>query len=103
MKPELASLPGYEPIDDITITLHAELDHKTFTFEQLVNMNVGSILQLGRPTGENVDLYAEDVLLGSGEILIVDSTLAVRIADLRDKPSEHDKSSEAKQSPTKDL
>jgi flagellar motor switch/type III secretory pathway protein FliN len=87
MKSELASLPGYDVIDDITIQLHAELDHKTVSFEQLVNLTVGSVLQLGRPTGENVDLYAEDVLLGSGEILIVDSTLAVRIADLRDKPS----------------
>lgn len=86
-KAALASLPGYDAIDDITIQLHAELDHKTVSFEQLVNLSVGSVLQLGRPTGENVDLYAEDILLGSGEILIVDSTLAVRIADLRDKPS----------------
>ena len=88
MKQDLASLPGYESIEDIPITLHAELDHKTFTFEQLLNLNVGSILQLGRPTGENVDLYAEDVLLCSGEILIVDSTLAVRIADFRERPTE---------------
>jgi hypothetical protein len=35
-----------------------------------------------------VDLYAENVLLGSGEILIIDSTLAVRIADLKNKPTE---------------
>jgi hypothetical protein len=61
LKPELASLPGYETIEDV--------------------------LQLGRPTGENVEIYAEDVLLGSGEILIVESTLAIRIADLREKPS----------------
>lgn len=88
MKPEIPSPPGYEAIDDITITLHAELDHKTVPFEQLVNLSVGSVLQLGRPTGENVDLYAENVLLGSGEILIVDSTLAVRIADLKNKPTE---------------
>jgi flagellar motor switch protein FliN/FliY len=87
MKNEKASLSGYESIDDISINLHAELDHKTFSFAELVNLNVGSLLQLGRPTGENVDLYAEEVLLGSGEILIVDTTLAVRIADLRDKPS----------------
>jgi flagellar motor switch/type III secretory pathway protein FliN len=88
MKPESASLPGYEALADITISLHAELDQKTVSFEQLVNLSVGSVLQLGRPTGENVDLYAEDILLGSGEILIVDSTLAVRIADLRNRPTE---------------
>jgi len=87
-KTEIPGLPGYESLDDISITLHAELDHKTVSFEQLVNLSVGSVLQLGRPTGENVDLYAEDVLLGSGEILIVDSTLAVRIADLRDRTTE---------------
>ncbi len=68
--------------------LRAELDHRTVAFSDLVNLDVGSVLQLGRPTGENVDLYAEDVLIGNGEILIVDSTLAVRIADLRDKPVE---------------
>lgn len=88
MKSDPASLPGYEVIEDVKITLHAELDHKTVRFEQLVNLNIGSVLELGRPTGENVDIYAEGVLLGSGEILTIDSTLAVRIADLQDKPSE---------------
>ncbi len=88
MPSEAPALPGFEPIEDLAILLQAELDHKTFTFEQLVNLDVGCVLQLGRPTGENVDLYAEDVLLGSGEILIVDSTLAVRIADLRNSPAE---------------
>jgi flagellar motor switch protein FliN len=87
LKPELASLPGYETIEDVLITLHAELGHKTFSFGQLVDLGVGGVLQLGRPTGENVEIYAEDVLLGSGEILIVESTLAIRIADLREKPS----------------
>ncbi len=87
MKPESMTSAEHAVIDDVEIHLHAELDHKTFSFAELVNLNVGSLLQLGRPTGENVDIYAEDVLLGSGEILIVDTTLAVRIADLRDRPS----------------
>lgn len=79
---------GYERLEDVRVSLRAELDHKTFTFEQLVNLKVGSVLQLGRPTGENVDLYVENVFLGSGEILIVDQTLSVRIADLREKASD---------------
>ena len=87
-----AVLAGYELINDVEITLHAELDHKTFSFEQMVNLRVGSILELGRPTGENVDLYAGDVLLGTGEILIVESTLAIRLADLRNNPSDLTKS-----------
>lgn len=88
MNSDPASLPGYELIDDVRITLHAQLGHETLSFEALVNLSVGSVLQLGLATGENVGLYAEDVLLGSGEILVLDSTLAVRIADLRGKPAE---------------
>ena len=41
-----------------------------------------SILELKRPTGENVDIYAGKVLVGNGEILVVESSLAVRLADL---------------------
>jgi flagellar motor switch protein FliN len=90
---ESAVLAGYELLGDVEITLHAELDHKVLAFEKLLNLHVGSILELSRPTGENVDVYAGDVLLGTGEILIVDSMLAIRIADLKDKSSEPGKGS----------
>jgi hypothetical protein len=48
-------------------------------------LGAGSVVTFPRPTGENVDLYAEEVLIGTGEILIVDSTLAVRVSDIRDR------------------
>ena len=47
-----------------------------------MRLEPGSILELKRPTGENVDIYAGKVLLGNGEILVVESNLAVRVADL---------------------
>jgi flagellar motor switch/type III secretory pathway protein FliN len=87
MKSDSPILAGYELMEDIEITLHAELDHQTFTFEQLMNLRVDGVLALGRPTGENVEVYLGDVLLGSGEILIIESTLAIRVADLRGKPT----------------
>lgn len=85
--PEISVLASYQQLADVEIPLHAELDQRTFTFEQLLNLHVGSIVPLGRAIGENVDVYAGEVLLGSGEILIVDATLAIRIADLRGKPT----------------
>jgi flagellar motor switch protein FliN len=86
MSNDARNTSDFSIIEDVKICLRAELDHKTVSFESLLNLEVGSVLQLGRPTGENVDIYAEDVMLGSGEILIVDSTLAVRVADLRTGP-----------------
>jgi flagellar motor switch/type III secretory pathway protein FliN len=86
------STAGSEPqtspfhiIEDVKIMLRAELDQRTISFPALLGLEVGSILQLTRPTGENVDLYAGDVLIGCGEILVIDSNLAVRMADLGGK------------------
>ena len=36
-----------------------------------------------RSTGENIDIYAGEVLLGWGEVLMMDGAMAVRLADLR--------------------
>ena len=72
-------------VGDVKIAVRAELDNRTISFPELMKLEVGSVLQLSRPTGENVDLYAGEILIGSGEILVIDTNLAVRVAGLRDK------------------
>lgn len=88
MEPSLSVasvLERFEAIDDVELTLRAELDRRVISFEELLSLDAGSVITLSRPTGENIDLYAGDVLIGSGEILVVDGILAVRIAYLRDR------------------
>ncbi len=77
--------PNFHVVEDVKIVLRAELDQRTISFPALLGLEVGSVLQLTRPTGENVDLYAGNVLIGCGEILVMDSNLAVRMADLGGK------------------
>ncbi len=72
---------------DVNVNIYAELDQRIVTFGELVSLDIDSLLPLSRPSGENIDLYIGEVLLGSGEILVVEGKLAVRVADLRDKPS----------------
>ena len=79
-------LESLRSIGDVPLTLRAELDQRTISFQELLELRPGSLLVLSRPTGENIDLYAGDVMIGSGEILVVDTTMAVRIADVRDRP-----------------
>jgi flagellar motor switch/type III secretory pathway protein FliN len=92
MSDNLLSAPGDYPLleqfqllEEIPLTLRAELDRRSISFGELMKLDVGSLLLLSRPTGENIDLYAGEVLIGSGEILVVDSSMAVRIADLHDR------------------
>jgi len=79
-------LERFRMIDDVPLEVRAELDRRTISFRELMELDVGSLLTLARPTGENIDLYAGEVLIGSGEVLVMDGIMSVRIADLLDRP-----------------
>ena len=81
------TLENFHFLQDIPLSLFAELDRCKITVRQLLDLREGSLLPLSRPTGENINIYAGDVLLGSGEILVIDSSLGVRVAEVREKPA----------------
>ena len=72
---------------DVDVNIYAELDRRVVSFGELVSLDIDSLLPLCRSSGENIDLYVGEILLGNGEILVVEGKLAIRVADLRDKPS----------------
>jgi len=83
-----AVLPqSYQSIQDVPLVFSAELGRRGVTFEELLSLGIDSIIPVNRPSGENIDLYIGELFLGSGEILVVDGRLALRVADLRDKPA----------------
>lgn len=86
-KPESLTLDKFTMLSNVEIAIMAELDHRKITFRELLMLDLGTVLVLTRPVGENIDVYVDRVLLGTGEILVVDDNLAVRLADLRDKPA----------------
>ena len=77
-------LEQMESLSDLTVTVRAELDQKLIPIAELMELEVGALLPFSRPTGENIDIYAEEVLIGWGEILLVDDVLTVRVANVRD-------------------
>jgi flagellar motor switch protein FliN/FliY len=87
-------IPDFQIVEDVNLTLRAELDQRTISFPELVGLEVDSILHLTRPTGENVDLYAGNVLIGYGEILVIEQSLAVRVAELRSMHQEEEDETE---------
>ncbi|GEM_PF-291293 len=78
-------LEKFEFLGDVPVTIVAELDRRTISFRELLDLRPGSVIALTRPAGENIDVYVGGVLIGYGELLVVESSLAVRLADLRDK------------------
>lgn len=78
------SLDRMQSLLDVPLALRAELDQRSMSLGELLELSAGSIIKLSRPTGENIDIYAGEVLIGWGEILQIDGSVAVRVADLRE-------------------
>jgi flagellar motor switch protein FliN/FliY len=72
------------PLGDIPIEIEVELDRRVMTTREVLELKEGSILSTTRSAGENIDIYIGGVLCGSGEIVVIESTLGVRITDFRD-------------------
>lgn len=72
----------------VPVTLRAELGRRSISGRALLQLQEGSVVPLPILAGENVDLYVEDVLLGTGEVFALDSHMGVRIGDLLGEDSE---------------
>jgi flagellar motor switch protein FliN/FliY len=72
------------PLGEIPVDVEVELDRKTMTAREILGLEEGSVIGTGRSAGENIDLYVGGVLFGSGEIVVIENALGVRITDFRD-------------------
>jgi flagellar motor switch protein FliN/FliY len=72
------------PLGDVPVEIEVELDRRVMTTRQVLRLEEGSVIETGRSAGENIDIYIGGVLFGSGEIVVIENTLGVRITDFRD-------------------
>ena len=73
-----------EPLGDVPVEIEVELDRRIMTTRQVLQLCEGNVIETGRSAGENIDIYIGGVLCGSGEIVVVENTLGVRITYFRD-------------------
>lgn len=66
---------------DVQMDIEAELDRRILTVAQILQLEPGSLIGMKRSAGENIDLYVGGMLVGRGEIVVVENTLGVRITD----------------------
>jgi flagellar motor switch/type III secretory pathway protein FliN len=83
--PTELSLSEYQTVENVKLPILAELDRGMISMSELLNLEIGDVLPFSRPIGENIDLFAADVLIGSAEVLAMNDKLAVRIADVNKK------------------
>lgn len=69
---------------DVPIQVEVELDRKIMTVRELLELEPGSVVKMPRSAGENIDIVIGGTLVGSGEIVIIEETVGVRITDFNE-------------------
>ena len=72
------------PLGEIPVEIEIELDRRIMTAREVLQLEEGSVIDTSRSAGENIDIYIGGVLCASGEIVVIENTLGVRITDFRD-------------------
>ena len=70
---------------DILVPIEVELDREIMSIRQILELDRGSVIQLGRSAGENIDILAGGALVASGEIVVLEDSMGVRITDFNEE------------------
>jgi len=73
------------PLGEVPVEIEIELDRRVLTTREVLEWSEGTIIATGRSAGENIDIYIGGVFCGSGEIVVIENALGVRITDFRDQ------------------
>ena len=68
---------------DVPIEMNVELDRRLLAVREIMEFDVDSIIKLSRSAGENLDIRLGGALIGSGEIVVSETTTGVRLTDFR--------------------
>jgi flagellar motor switch protein FliN/FliY len=81
----MTSLEELGHLSDIPMQLEVELDRRLMTMREILELENGSVVKMVRSAGESIAVMIGGALVGSGEIVIVDDVVSVRITDFREE------------------
>lgn len=77
----MTSLDEISPLADIAVDVEVHLDRKKLTIGAILDLKQGSVIKMARSAGENIDILIGGALVASGEIVILEERIGVRITD----------------------
>ena len=72
--------------NNINIELSVTLGTASLRINQLLKLGRGAVVELDRGVNDYVDIYANDILIGHGEVIITnDETIGISITEKKKK------------------
>ncbi|MCF6343549.1 MAG: flagellar motor switch protein FliN [Devosiaceae bacterium] len=71
-----------EAVFDVPVRVSVVLGRTKMPISSLLNMNVGTVVELDRQVGEAIDIHVNDRLVARGEIVLVEDKLGVTMTEI---------------------
>jgi flagellar motor switch protein FliN/FliY len=71
-----------EAVFDVPVRVSAILGRAQMPVSELLNLDVGNVLELDRKVGEAVDIYVNARLVDRGEVVLVEDKLGVTMTEI---------------------
>ncbi|MBE0497718.1 MAG: flagellar motor switch protein FliN [Campylobacterales bacterium] len=78
---------NYEGLLDMKVEFIADLGQTTLSIKEILALQKGSVIDLGKPAGESVEAYVNNRIIGKGEVMVYEKNLAIRINEVLDSTS----------------
>ncbi len=75
---------AYDLLVDTQITVDVMLGSANITIKEFLDLGEGDILSLDKAAGAGGDIYVNSRIIGTGDIIVIDEKLAVRVQDAMD-------------------
>lgn len=66
----------------VPLTVMAKLGQRRMSVREILSLTPNSIIELDRPAGMPIDVFANEKLIARGEIVVVNEVFGVRITEL---------------------
>jgi len=74
----------YEALVDTQIIVDVMLGHSDISVKDFLNFSEGDVLPLNKVAGEGGDIFVNQRIVGTGDIIVIDEKLAIRVQDAMD-------------------
>jgi flagellar motor switch protein FliM len=74
-------------LDNIKIQLIGEIGRTLLPLKEVSAITEGTIIELNSISGEPVNIFANNILLARGEVVVIDENFGIRITEIVDKPN----------------
>lgn len=73
---------GVTVLGDINLRMTIRLGASGMFVKDVIELRTGSVVELDKLAGEQMDLYINDVFFAKGEVLVIGDTLSIRITEI---------------------